>query len=155
MKDGKNVETDEDNIINNVEPLWTKAPSTLKDEDYKKFYHTLYPMQDDPLFWIHLNVDFPFNLTGILYSHDQEQHRHAAQQDSALLQPGVRNRPGRRHCTRIPHIASWCNRFTGHSAERKPQLPAERQQREEDFYLHHQEGSRSSELYLQGEPQGV
>ena len=66
-KDGKNVETDEDNIINNVEPIWTKAPSTLKDEDYKKFYHTLYPMQDDPLFWIHLNVDFPFNLTGILY----------------------------------------------------------------------------------------
>lgn len=66
-KDGKNVETDEDNIINNVEPLWTKAPSTLKDEDYKKFYHTLYPMQDDPLFWIHLNVDFPFKLTGILY----------------------------------------------------------------------------------------
>ena len=66
-KDGKNVETDEDNIINNVEPLWTKTPSILKDEDYKKFYHTLYPMQDDPLFWIHLNVDFPFNLTGILY----------------------------------------------------------------------------------------
>ena len=66
-KDGKNVETDEDNIINNVEPLWTKTPSTLKDEGYKKFYHTLYPMQDDPLFWIHLNVDFPFNLTGILY----------------------------------------------------------------------------------------
>lgn len=66
-KDSKNVETDEDNIINNVEPLWTKTPSTLKDEDYKKFYHTLYPMQDDPLFWIHLNVDFPFNLTGILY----------------------------------------------------------------------------------------
>lgn len=66
-KDGKNVETDEDNIINYVEPLWTKTPSTLKDEDYKKFYHTLYPMQDDPLFWIHLNVDFPFNLTGILY----------------------------------------------------------------------------------------
>lgn len=66
-KDGKNVETDEDNIINNVEPLWTKAPSTLKDEDYKSFYRTLYPMQDEPLFWIHLNVDFPFNLTGILY----------------------------------------------------------------------------------------
>ena len=66
-KDGKNVETDEDNIINNVEPLWTKTPSTLTDEDYKQFYQTLYPMQDDPLFWIHLNVDFPFNLTGILY----------------------------------------------------------------------------------------
>ena len=67
-KDGKQVETEEDNIINNVEPLWTKAPSTLKDEDYKSFYRTLYPMQmDEPLFWIHLNVDYPFHLTGILY----------------------------------------------------------------------------------------
>lgn len=66
-KDGKQQETDEDNIINNVEPLWTKAPSTLKDEDYKSFYRTLYPMQDESLFWIHLNVDYPFNLTGILY----------------------------------------------------------------------------------------
>ena len=66
-KDGKQVETDQDNVINNVEPLWTKTPSTLKDEDYKKFYHTLYPMQDEPLFWIHLNVDYPFHLTGILY----------------------------------------------------------------------------------------
>ena len=66
-KDGKQVDTDEDNIINNVEPLWTKAPSTLKDEDYKLFYRTLYPMQDEPMFWIHLNVDYPFNLTGILY----------------------------------------------------------------------------------------
>ena len=66
-KDGKQQETEEDNIINDAEPLWTKQPSTLKDEDYKKFYHSLYPMQDDPLFWIHLNVDYPFNLTGILY----------------------------------------------------------------------------------------
>ena len=66
-KDGKQVDTDEDNIINNVEPLWTKTPSTLKDEDYKSFYRTLYPMQDEPLFWIHLNVDYPFHLTGILY----------------------------------------------------------------------------------------
>lgn len=66
-KDGKQQETDEDNIINNVEPLWTKTPSTLNDEDYKSFYRTLYPMQDEPLFWIHLNVDYPFNLTGILY----------------------------------------------------------------------------------------
>lgn len=66
-KDGKQTETDEDNVINDMEPLWTKTPSTLKDEDYKKFYHELYPMQDDPLFWIHLNVDYPFNLTGILY----------------------------------------------------------------------------------------
>ena len=66
-KHGKNVETDQDNIINNVEPLWTKTPSELKDEDYKNFYRELYPMSDEPLFWIHLNVDYPFNLTGILY----------------------------------------------------------------------------------------
>lgn len=66
-KDGKQVETAEDNIINDIEPLWTKAPSTLKDDDYRKFYRELYPMQDEPLFWIHLNVDYPFNLTGILY----------------------------------------------------------------------------------------
>jgi molecular chaperone HtpG len=66
-KDGKQVDTAEDNVINSIEPLWTKAPSTLKDEDYKKFYSELYPMQDEPLFWIHLNVDYPFNLTGILY----------------------------------------------------------------------------------------
>ena len=66
-KDGKMQDTDDDNIINDIEPLWTKAPSTLKDEDYKSFYRTLYPMQDEPLFWIHLNVDYPFNLTGILY----------------------------------------------------------------------------------------
>ena len=66
-KDGKSVETDEDNVINNVEPLWTKAPAELKDEDYKQFYRTLFPMNDEPLFWIHLNVDYPFHLTGILY----------------------------------------------------------------------------------------
>ena len=61
------VDTDKDNVINDVEPLWTKTPSTLKDEDYKSFYRTLYPMSDEPMFWIHLNVDYPFNLTGILY----------------------------------------------------------------------------------------
>ncbi|MGN0281445.1 MAG: molecular chaperone HtpG [Prevotella sp.] len=66
-KDGKQQETEEDNIINNVEPLWTKTPSTLKEDDYKSFYRTLYPMHDEPMFWIHLNVDYPFNLTGILY----------------------------------------------------------------------------------------
>ena len=65
--ENKMVDTVEDNVINNVEPLWTKTPSTLKDEDYKSFYRTLYPMQDEPLFWIHLNVDFPFHLTGVLY----------------------------------------------------------------------------------------
>ena len=66
-KDGKQVETKENNIINDTTPLWTRTPSELKDEDYKKFYSQLYPMSDEPLFWIHLNVDYPFNLTGILY----------------------------------------------------------------------------------------
>ena len=66
-KDGKQVETDENNIINDTTPLWTRTPSELNDEDYKKFYSSLYPMSDEPLFWIHLNVDYPFNLTGILY----------------------------------------------------------------------------------------
>ncbi|MBQ8226204.1 MAG: molecular chaperone HtpG [Bacteroidaceae bacterium] len=66
-KDGKQVETDEPNVINDTNPLWTKTPSTLKDEDYKSFYRQLYPMSDEPLFWIHLNVDYPFNLTGVLY----------------------------------------------------------------------------------------
>ena len=66
-KDSKMVDTEEDNVINSVEPLWVKAPSGLKDEDYKSFYRTLFPMNDEPLFWIHLNVDYPFNLTGILY----------------------------------------------------------------------------------------
>ncbi|NLV53544.1 MAG: molecular chaperone HtpG [Bacteroidales bacterium] len=66
-KEKKSVETDEDNIINDTTPLWTRKPSELKDEDYKEFYKKLYPMSDEPLFWIHLNVDYPFNLTGILY----------------------------------------------------------------------------------------
>ncbi len=66
-KDGKSVETDEDNVINNIEPIWTKAPADLKDEDYLKFYRELYPMEEDPMFWIHLNVDYPFTLTGVLY----------------------------------------------------------------------------------------
>ena len=66
-KDGKQVETEEDNVINDTTPLWTRKPSELADEDYKKFYRELYPMADEPLFWIHLNVDYPFNLTGVLY----------------------------------------------------------------------------------------
>ena len=66
-KDGKYVDTDEDNIVNNTQPAWVRKPSELKDEDYKAFYRELYPMADEPLFWIHLNVDYPFNLTGILY----------------------------------------------------------------------------------------
>ena len=66
-KDGKEVETGEDNVINNIEPIWAKAPADLKDEDYKNFYKALYPFDEEPMFWIHLNVDYPFNLTGVLY----------------------------------------------------------------------------------------
>ncbi len=66
-KDGKYVDTEEDNQINDTAPAWTKKPVDLKDEDYRNFYHKLYPMAEDPLFNIHLNVDYPFNLTGILY----------------------------------------------------------------------------------------
>ena len=66
-KDGKSVETDEDNVINNIEPIWTRTPSELKEEDYLKFYRELYPMEEEPMFWIHLNVDYPFTLTGVLY----------------------------------------------------------------------------------------
>lgn len=66
-KDGKDVETEEDNVVNNIDPIWTKAPSELKEEDYKNFYKALYPFDEEPMFWIHLNVDYPFNLTGVLY----------------------------------------------------------------------------------------
>ena len=66
-KDGKYVDTDKDKVVNSIEPIWTKAPSDLKDEDYLKFYKALYPMHEDPMFWIHLNVDYPFTLTGVLY----------------------------------------------------------------------------------------
>ena len=66
-KDGKEVETEEDNVVNNIDPIWTKAPSELKEEDYKNFYKALYPFDEEPMFWIHLNVDYPFNLTGVLY----------------------------------------------------------------------------------------
>lgn len=120
-KDGKMVDTEEDNIINSVEPLWVKAPSGLKDEDYKNFYRTLFPMNDEPLFWIHLNVDYPFNLTGILYfprvKNNIELQRNKIQ---ALLQPSFRNRSGRGNCTRVPYIAPWCYRLSRYSSERKP-----------------------------------
>ena len=66
-EDGKQVDTEEDNVVNDTTPLWTKTPASLKDEDYKEFYRKLYPMADEPLFWIHLNVDYPFHLTGVLY----------------------------------------------------------------------------------------
>ena len=66
-KEGKEVETEEDNVVNNIDPIWTKAPSELKEEDYKNFYKALYPFDEEPMFWIHLNVDYPFNLTGVLY----------------------------------------------------------------------------------------
>ena len=66
-KDGKSIETDQDDVVNSIEPIWTKTPTDLKDEDYLKFYRELYPMEEEPMFWIHLNVDYPFTLTGVLY----------------------------------------------------------------------------------------
>ena len=89
-KDGKQVETDEDNLINDTCPIWTKKPSDLKEEDYKKFYRDLYPMADEPLFWIHLNVDYPFNpdrcaLLPEIKSNIDLQRK----QDSVVLQPGI------------------------------------------------------------------
>ena len=82
-KDGKYVDTAEDNVINDIQPAWIRKPSDLKDEDYKKFYQDLYPMTEEPLFWIHLNVDYPFNLTGILYfpkiKNNMELHRNKIQ----------------------------------------------------------------------------
>ena len=121
-KDGKMQDTDEDNIINNVEPLWTKAPSTLKDEDYKSFYRTLYPMQDEPLFWIHLNVDYPFNLTGILYFPRIKSNIELQRNKIQLYSNQV-------FVTGVPHTAPRSNRLAGHSSERKPLIPAERCQR--------------------------
>ena len=88
-KDGKQVETDEWNVVNDTCPIWTKKPSELKDEDYKKFYRDLYPMSDEPLFWIHLNVDYPFNLTGVLYFPKIKSNITAEKQDPALLQSGL------------------------------------------------------------------
>ena len=101
-KDGKMVDTDKDNIINHIEPLWAKAPSTLKDEDYKKFYQELYPMQDEPLFWIHLNVDYPFNLTGILYF-PRIKNNIDLQRNKIQL-----------YCNQvfIPDAAAWCHRLS-------------------------------------------
>jgi len=114
----KMVDKDEDNIINNVEPLWTKAPSTLKDEDYKSFYHPIpherrAPVLDPPERRLSLQPHgYP------LFPEDQVEHRTAEEQDPALLQPGLRNRSGRRHRARVPHPAAWCHRLTRYPAER-------------------------------------
>jgi len=87
-KDGKSVETDKDKIMNDTNPLWTRKPVDLKEEDYLAFYHKLYPMVEDPLFNIHLNVDYPFNLTGILYFQRSGTTLSYKEQDTTLLQPG-------------------------------------------------------------------
>ena len=133
------VDKDEDNIINNVEPLWTKAPSTLKDEDYKNFYRTLYPMSDEPLFWIHLNVDYPFNLTGILYFPKIKSNIELQKNKIQL------------YCNQV----FVTDQVEGIVPEFLTQLSAERSRGEEDLYLYHQEGGRPTEGYLHGEPQGV
>ena len=123
-KDGKQVDTDEDNIINSVEPLWTKTPSTLKDEDYKSFYlphERRASVLDSPERGLPIQSHrYP------LLPKNQEQHRAAEEQDSVVLQPGIRDRPGRGYRTRVPHPASWCDRLTRHSSERITFVPAER-----------------------------
>lgn len=96
-KDGKYVDTDKDRVINDMEPAWTRKPTDLTDEDYRKFYADLYPGIDEPLFWIHLNIDYPFKLTGILYfpkiKNNIDINRY---QDTIILQPSIRYRFGRR-----------------------------------------------------------
>ena len=156
-KDGKQVDTEEDNVINNVTPIWTKKPSDLKDEDYKEFYRELYPMSDEPLFWIHLNVDYPFNLTGVLYfpkiKNNIELQRNKIQlycnqvyvtdsvegivPDFLTLLHGVIDSPD------IPLNVIYLG---------WPQLPAKRQQREEDFQLHHEESERPPAKPVQERP---
>ena len=128
-KDGKMVETDEPNIINDTDPMWAKTPSTLKDEDYTSFYRTLYPMQDEPLFWIHLNVDYPFHLTGILYF--------PRVKSNIDLQ---RNK-----------IQLYCNQvFVTDQVEGIVLVSAKRCQRQENIQLYHEESLRPTEQHLQG-----
>ena len=101
----KMVDTQEDNIINDTEPLWTRKPSELKDEDYKEFYRKLYPMADEPLFCLHPQR-YP------LLPQDKEPVGHPAQQDTVVLQSGLRHRPSGRHRARIPDPSAWCHRFS-------------------------------------------
>lgn len=121
-KDGKYVDTEEDNIINDTNPLWTRKPSELKEEDYQKFYRELYPMAQDPLFHIHLNVDYPFNLTGILYFPKID--------NKFEIQKIKFNYTAIRYMfpilskdrTRIPDFTAWGDRFAGYSVECIPFL---------------------------------
>ena len=142
-KDGKYVDTDKDNIINNVEPLWTRKPADITEEQYKEFYRELYPMSDEPLFSIHLNIDYPFHLTGILYFPKiHNNFEIPEEQDPALFEPGLCDGSGRGHRAGVPDAAARRDRLAGHSAQRIAQLPAKRRQREEDFELHHPQGRR-------------
>jgi hypothetical protein len=137
----KSVEVD--NIINNTTPIWTKAPTELKDEDYLSFYKELYPFSEDPLFLDHLNVDYPFHLTGVLYFPKlKNDFRAAAQQNKAVLPPGVYYRRSKRHCAGVPDAAARRDRFARHSAERKPVLFAGRCQCKKDQFLYFPQGGR-------------
>ena len=129
-KDGKYVDTDQDDIVNATDPLWTKKPTDITEEDYMEFYRTLYPMAEDPLFYIHLNIDYPFNLTGIpLFPEDTEQFRDSEEQNTTLFESGVRDRFGRRDRAGVPDPAARRDRLAGHPAERIAKLPAERLER--------------------------
>jgi HSP90 family molecular chaperone len=155
-KEDKYVETDKDRIINETKPLWTRKPVDLKEEDYTAFYQDLYPMSEEPLFNIHLNVDYPFNLTGILYfprikSNIEVQKK----QDPALLQPGLRNGLGRRDRPRIPDPAARGARFPRYPAECLAELPAGGPQCQEDLEPYYQKGRRPSRGNIQERTAGI
>ena len=142
-KDGAYHDTDRDLIVNDTHPAWTRKPSELKAEDYEKFYHDLYPAAADPLFHIHLNVDYPFTLTGLLYfPQDQFKAGIAEKQDSALQQPGLCDRFGGRHRARLPDVVARRHRLARHPAQRVAFVSAERPQRQENLVAHHQKGGR-------------
>jgi molecular chaperone HtpG len=130
-------------VINNPNPLWTKSPAELKDEDYLNFYKELYPFSEDPLFWIHLNVDYPFNLTGILYfpkvKNDLTMHKDKIQLYSRQV---FIHRRGERRSAGVPDAAARRTRLPRHSAERVAFVPPGRRQREEDQLAHYPQGGR-------------
>ncbi len=137
------------NIINDTNPIWTKSPNDLKDEDYLDFYKQLYPFSEEPLFWIHLNVDYPFNLTGVLYFPKVKNEFEFQRNKIKLFSRQVFITDEVKDI--VPEflmLLAWRYRFAGHPAECIAQLFTGRQQRKKDQYLHHQKSSdKLSELF--------
>ena len=142
-KDGKYVDTDKDNIINNIAPLWTVKPTEITAEQYKEFYHELYPIGEEPLFSIHLNIDYPFHLTGILYfpkirnNFEIQKNKIQLYSNQVYVTDQVEGI--------VPEYLTLLHGVidSPYSAERIAQLPAERFECQEDFELHHPQGGRS------------